>query len=114
MYKAKFVFPESGILLLRASENAPEKAKIEIVKPDDSEIDYDVPLLKISDYSVEKIFKEKLYMLIPFYIFNYENQLHSMNENEDKIDEFFKMYNDIFERLEKEYIIIKVSQSAGL
>ncbi len=41
-------------------------------------------------------------MLIPFLIFNYEDQLPMLDKNEESIDEFLNMYKDIFERLEKE------------
>ena len=63
---------------------------------------YDVPIMKMSDYDVETIFENRLYMLIPFYIFNYENQLQEMNGNKAMLDELIMGYRYIFERLEKE------------
>ena len=63
-YKARFVFPESGVLVLRSSKETPEKAVIEIIMPNGKEVSYDVPLIKISDYSIEDISKE--YLKIPF------------------------------------------------
>ena len=101
-YKAKFVFPESGILVLRSSKDTPGNAVIEITMPNGQEVSYDVPIIKISEYSIEDIFDKKLFMLIPFYIFNFEDQLPRINENENEIDELLRMYNDIFTRLEKE------------
>jgi hypothetical protein len=101
-YRAKFVFPESGVLVLRSSKDAPNKAYIEITMPNGEEVSYDVPLIKISDYSIEDIFDKKLFMLIPFYIFNYEDQLPRINKNENEIDELLRLYNEIFTRLEKE------------
>lgn len=56
----------------------------------------------MSDYKIEDIFKEKLFMLIPFYIFNYEKELSKINDSESEIDNFLKIYNCIFERLEQE------------
>jgi len=58
--------------------------------------------MKMSDYDVETIFENRLYMLIPFYIFNYENQLQEMNGNKAMLDELILGYRYIFERLEKE------------
>ncbi len=102
IYKARFKFPDSGVLLLRQTSEAPKAATIEIAMPDGRELSYDVPLVKMSDYNVEDIFRNKLYMLIPFLIFNYEDQLPMLDKNEESIDEFLNMYKDIFERLEKE------------
>ena len=70
--------------------------------PDGREVDYDVPFIKMSDYGIEDIFREKLFMLIPFYIFNYENELPQINDSKEKINELFEKYNDVFRRLEEE------------
>ncbi|MBQ9588579.1 MAG: hypothetical protein IJR29_00185 [Butyrivibrio sp.] len=102
LYKIRFKFPNSGILLLRTSSKAPSVAKIELEMPDQNKISYDVPIMKMSDYDVETIFENRLYMLIPFYIFNYENQLQEMNGNKAMLDELILGYRYIFERLEKE------------
>lgn len=50
----------------------------------------------------DDLFEKRLYMLIPFYIFNYESQLPEMNESSDKIDEFLAKYQEIFQRLDSE------------
>ena len=65
LYKARFTFPESGVLLLRAGNEVADKATIEIALPNDREVSYDIPLIKVSDYSIDEIFSQKLYMLIP-------------------------------------------------
>ena len=41
----------------------------------------------MSDYTIDDIFRERLYMLIQFYIFNFEEQLPDINDSEEKIDE---------------------------
>lgn len=100
--RVRFKFPNSGILLLRSSGKAPEVAKIELEMPDVKVASYDVPIMKMSDYEIDDIFKDKLFMLIPFYIFNYEHQLPEMNCSDEKIDELLEKYSYIFDRLEKE------------
>ncbi len=102
LYRARFAFPNSGVLLLRTTKETPKHASIEIVLPDGKEISYDVPLVKVSDYTIEDIFDKRLYMLVPFYIFNYEAQLPKINQSELKIDELFAKYSHIFTRLEEE------------
>ena len=100
--RVRFKFPNSGILLLRSSGKVPEVAKIELEMPDEKVISYDVPIMKMSDYDIDDIFRDKLFMLIPFYIFNYERQLPEMNLSEDKLDKLIEKYSYIFGRLEKE------------
>ena len=102
IYKARFRFPNTGVLLLRTSKETPGSGRIEIIMPDGREVDYDVPFIKMADYEIEDIFREKLFMLIPFYIFNFESQLSQINDSEERIDELFEKYNDVFRRLEEE------------
>ncbi len=102
LYKVKLNFPNSGLLLLKDSGNVPDVACIEIIMPDNTEVTYDVPIMKVSDYTIDDIFKEGLLMLIPFYIFNYEDKLPSINENEASLKEFVGDYLDIFARLDEE------------
>ncbi|WP_022773681.1 hypothetical protein [Butyrivibrio sp. AE2015] len=102
LYKARFTFPESGVLLLRAGNEVADKATIEIALPNDKEVSYDIPLLKVSDYSIDEIFSKKLYMLIPFYIFNFERKLPVINCNEAQIDDLLGIYEKIFLRLKQE------------
>lgn len=48
------------------------------------------------------IFEKQLYMLIPFYIFNYEKELDAINEDEKRIENMLELYRDINTRLLKE------------
>ncbi len=48
------------------------------------------------------IFEEKLYFLIPFYVFNFEDELNEHNNDRDKISKLFEEFKDIRIRLEKE------------
>ena len=45
-------------------------AKVIIDTPN-GEINYDVTMMQISDFTIDSIFENKLYLTIPFYIFNY-------------------------------------------
>jgi hypothetical protein len=98
-YKLKVQFPNSGLLLLRGGENAPDYATIEISMPQGEQVSYDVPIMKMEDYTIDDIFREKLFMLIPFYIFNYEKQLPEINKSEEAMDKLVQEYREIFDRL---------------
>ncbi|SEF67603.1 hypothetical protein SAMN02910276_00815 [Butyrivibrio sp. Su6] len=109
LYKARFTFPESGVLLLRAGNEVADKATIEIALPNNKEVSYDIPLIKVSDYSIDEIFSKKLYMLIPFYIFNFERKLPEINCNEAQIDDLLGIYEKIFLRLKQEQEVSNLS-----
>ena len=92
-------FPNTGVLMLRSTNRTPDKALIEIKLPNEKQMSYEVPVLKVSDYTIDEIFENKLYMLIPFYIFVYEKDLESINEDEQKQNELLEVYSKITEKL---------------
>ena len=92
-------FPNTGVLMLRSTNRTPDKALIEIKLPNEKQMSYEVPVLKVSDYTIDEIFEKKLYMLIPFYIFVYEKDLESINEDEQKQTELLEVYSKITEKL---------------
>lgn len=63
---------------------------------------YEVPIMKMADYTIDDIFNEHLYMLIPFYIFNYEKMLPDIDSDESQIDKLLSEYSEIFDRLRSE------------
>lgn len=92
------------MLVLRDKGNPPAKMTFEIITPNGS-VSYEMPLIRMSDYSINKIFKRRLYFLIPFFFFNLEERLKFYNENEDDLEEFEKIYSDILARIAKEPFI---------
>lgn len=64
-------------------------------------VQYDVPIMKVQTYSLDKIFEKDLLMLIPFYIFLHENSFPEYNSNEQKLAELKAEYQKILERLDE-------------
>jgi len=96
-------FPQSAVLYLRYNENTPDVLRIYINTPGGS-VSYDIPIMKIGNYSVDLIFDKKLYFLIPFYIFVYSRELgknKKIGEDSDLLIDIRKTYIDIMGRLEK-------------
>ncbi len=89
-YETRFVLPNSGIIYLRCNNEIPAKHTIILDTPE-GEMRYSVPILKIKDYSLEQLLEKRLWILIPFYFFNY------------KIDE-----------MEKDFTLIKRMQDTYL
>ena len=90
--------PKAAVIYLSSSRKTPDKLSVTIKTPD-GEVTYAVQVLKIKNYSVNELFKKKLYFLIPFHIFVYKNQFKMYNKDEKKLEELELIYQDITERL---------------
>ena len=72
-----------------------------VMKTPGGEVGYTVPVMKVKDYSLEEIFDRKLYFLIPFYIFTYENRFDRIERNQDMLDSLQQEYRGITDRLDQ-------------
>ena len=64
-------------------------------------VEYDIPIMKMQEYSLDDIFAKGLLMLIPFYIFSHEKQFMVYNSNEQKLEELKTEYRRILDRLDE-------------
>ena len=71
-------FPNTAILYLRHNQNTPDFMTVEIIVPGAS-CSYEVPVMKVQTYSIDEIFKKKLFFLLPFHIFVYEKELQRVD-----------------------------------
>lgn len=79
----KVAFPRTALLSLRSTRNEPSKMKIVIQTPD-GETSYLVPVIKITDYTLEELFEKNLLFLLPFYLFQYEKSFKKNVPNEER------------------------------
>ena len=58
-------------------------------------------MLRVQDYSLDEIFKNKLYVLLPFYILKYEDRIANLEDEQDSVerDNLIEEYNQIVQRL---------------
>ena len=90
--------PQAAVIYLRSSSNTPEELKVMIRTPGGN-ITYDIPIIKLKSYTLDELFEKKLYFLIPFHIFVYENQFLLYNSNKDKLSELKEKFKKIVTRL---------------
>lgn len=102
-------FPESAVLYLRSTKDTPDAMTV-IIETPGGEIKYKIPILKMKDYSLEEIFDKELYLLIPFYLFTFENRFGKMESDEAQMDILRREYTSIVERLDELVSIGKVSE----
>jgi len=92
-------FPNTAVLHLRVYKKTPDKMKYVIITPGGT-VQYDIPVMKVQKYSLDDIFEKRLLMLIPFYIFSYENSFPEYNIDEKKLEELKADYQSVLERLD--------------
>lgn len=92
-----FTLPQSGIIYLRYSKETPNIHKIVIDTPNGN-ISYDVPIIKIGDYTLETILKEKLWFLLPFHFFTFK--LDELENDSEKLSQMLETYSNLWNTLE--------------
>lgn len=93
-------FPNAAVLYLRTYKKTPDKMKYVIITPGGT-VQYDVPIMKVQNYTLDDIFEKRLLLLIPFYIFSYEMNFPEYNSNEQKLAELESEYQDILKKLDE-------------
>ena len=97
--KTIFTFPYSALLYLRCPANTARTMRVTHKVPNGC-ISYEIPILKVPEYSADEILKKELYFLIPFHIFAYEKELEMINDNSDKLADLLQVYKRFAEVLQ--------------
>ena len=95
------IYPYQGVIYLRSNSNTPDVLAETIDLPFNRREEYKVPTLKVADYSAEDIVNKRLFFLMPFYIFNYEDAIKKGNK-------------DILKRLDSELLSFNESLEEAL
>lgn len=94
------ILPHSAVLFLRSSASVSDSLRIEILAPEGRAV-YDIPVMKVQNYTVEEIFDKQLLFLIPFYIFSHESRFRVYEEDPGRLEELKTEYRKIVKTLEK-------------
>ena len=62
-------------------------------------VSYDVPVLKVRQYSADELFEKHLFFLIPFHIFVYEKDFNEIEQNDEKLKKLKAEYAYITKHL---------------
>ena len=92
--------PESCVLYLRSNRNIPDYLEVELTFPDEKSCIYQVPTVKIEDYTKDLIFEKNLLVLLPFYVMRYEKSVQELEENPEKLRQLLAEYEEIRKQLE--------------
>ncbi|MBR3516043.1 MAG: hypothetical protein IKO10_06990 [Lachnospiraceae bacterium] len=94
-------FPIGCILMLRNDGDPPKEAFITMRTPG-GEVSYPIRVIRMTDLDIDYLFDNRLYFLIPFFIFNIEKQFSSLETDAGQLAGFGNFYAQVLERLEKE------------
>ena len=90
----------SAVLFLRSKKNTPDVMKI-IMNTPGGTVKFDVPVMKMKNYSLDYIFGKGLYFLLPFYIFNFEKKFAVYERDAKEFETLKKEYENFMTRLEE-------------
>ena len=66
-------FPKSAVLYLRHNSQTPDEVKLTVRFPENVDVQYSVPIIKVKNITKETIIEKKLYFLLPYYIMRIED-----------------------------------------
>lgn len=95
-----FTFPHTTVLYLRCNKNTSVRMRVTIKVPGDS-AGYEIPVLKVPEYTPEEIMEKELYFLIPFHLFRYEKELGVCENDEERLEELKNTYRQIVGYLDR-------------
>ena len=72
-------FPDSAIISLRHTSHTPDEMNINILTPGGN-VSYNVPVLKVRQYSADELFEKHLFFLIPFIFLYMKKTLMKLNK----------------------------------
>lgn len=94
-------FPRSAVLGLRHNAVSAEPYKVELELPDDSRHSYEIPTLRMQDITIDEIFREELYFLIPFVLFRHERELARIAADPKRLDALELEMDELRARFER-------------
>ena len=104
--KLTVTIPNASVIFLRSDNSTPDEMLIEIITPGGN-VKFEVPVMKVKNYSLSEIFKKGLYFLLPFYIFNLEKDFPVYNKDTSKLkQEYNKFITGIDSAVDKKEISV--------
>ena len=60
-----------------------------------------IRVMKLSDYGVDAVFEKRLYLLIPFLLFNYEKRFQQIEGSESEQETLKETFRDMFRKIDE-------------
>ena len=96
---AEMTIPHTAVIFLRSNDSTLDIYSIVIHHPG-GEAAYEVPVLKLRNYTIDDIFKKKLLLLLPYIPFLFEDRFGEMNGEGGSIEDLRGTLDDVNDRLD--------------
>ena len=94
-------FPRSALIYLRSSEKTPDEMTIEIRTSDGQSIRHRIPVMKLNCYGMDELFEKKLWFLLPFHGFRYEQSFPESETDQSLRERLTGIFREIRRRLDE-------------
>lgn len=94
-------FPNTAVLYLRYAKMGTPDTYEYVIKTPGGSVNYNVPIFKTQQYTLDEIFEKNLLLLIPFYIFSKEADFSEYEADSSRLEALKSEYQEIIERLEQ-------------
>ncbi len=94
-------FPHSCVLYLRHNKNTPAQLQVRVNMPDGRHMMYQIPVVKVQEYTRDEIFQKRLLFFLPYYIMRYEKELPGIGQKPKRLQELAGEYEAIRGELER-------------
>ena len=91
--------PQCAVLSLRSTRNTRDTLEM-VIRTEREEAHSTVRVMKLSDYSIQEIFEKRLYLLLPFLMFNYEKSFAAIEADNEKYERMMEELKGAFARLD--------------
>lgn len=76
----KLSFPHSAVLYLRCNNNTPNTMNMLIDFPNNQQVKYQIPIIKLHTYTKDDVIHKQLFFFIPYYILKYEKEIKNHDD----------------------------------
>ena len=106
-------FPRSVILYLTRAKNTPDTECLRIYLPDDTCVEYTVPVMKVQNYNLSMIHDKKLYAILPLTLLRFKKEPKQKYKEKDikELTEYIKKVILILEEAYKEGYISEIQKN---
>ena len=90
---------DAGVVFLRSTKSTPDVMTVVLEVPQGKSVSYQIPVIRMQDYTLDVLLEKKLFILLPFLFFNYEKELEKAPTDQEICKEIQALYDTILERL---------------
>ncbi len=94
-------FPSSAVLYLRSNSRTPKELRAMVDFPDGESKLYQVPLIRLADFSLDEIFEKRMLIFLPYYLMRYEKLFAQIEADAKRREKLLEEMQGLAERLQE-------------